>query len=363
MKKILLALVLCIFALAGCQSSNNSNNATDNTKENTTQTAEKSNVTLNIYNWGDYIDPEVLEEFTSKTGIKVNYENFNNNEELLAKIEAGSTEYDVLFPSDYMVGIMKQKNLLQKLDYANIPNSKHIDSRLKGLNYDEKDEYSVPYMWQTVGVVYNKKKITETVDSWNILWNEKYKRKIIMLDSSRDTIGITLKKLGYSLNSKNDKEIKAAKEELIKQKPLVNSYQVDYYKTALIGGEADMSLAWPGDAFYIKSENPDYEYAIPKEGTNVSIDCMVIPTQSKHKKEAEIFINFMNEPEVAAKNAKYIKYSSPNTEAIKLLPEEERNNPHMYPQGELSSLGEIFVDLGNYNEVYDQVWTEIKTAN
>ena len=152
MKKILLALVLCIFALSGCQSSNNSNNATDNTKENTTQTAEKSNVTLNIYNWGDYIDPEVLEEFTSKTGIKVNYENFNNNEELLAKIEAGSTEYDVLFPSDYMVGIMKQKNLLQKLDYANIPNSKHIDSRLKGLNYDEKDEYSVPYMWQTVDV-------------------------------------------------------------------------------------------------------------------------------------------------------------------------------------------------------------------
>lgn len=363
MKKILLALVLCIFALAGCQSSNNSNNATDKTKENTTQTAEKSNVTLNIYNWGDYIDPEVLEEFTSKTGIKVNYENFNNNEELLAKIEAGSTEYDVLFPSDYMVGIMKQKNLLQKLDYANIPNSKHIDSRLKGLNYDEKDEYSVPYMWQTVGVVYNKKKITDPVDSWNILWNEKYKRKIIMLDSSRDTIGITLKKLGYSLNSKNDKEINAAKEELIKQKPLVNSYQVDYYKTALIGGEADMSLAWSGDAFYIKSENPDYEYAIPKEGTNVSIDCMVIPTQSKHKKEAEIFINFMNEPEIAAKNAKYIKYSSPNTEAIKLLPEEERNNPHMYPQGELSSLGEIFVDLGDYNEVYDQVWTEIKTAN
>lgn len=124
-----------------------------------------------------------------------------------------------------------------------------------------------------------------------------------------------------------------------------------------------MSLAWSGDAFYIKSENPDYEYAIPKEGTNVSIDCMVIPTQSKHKKEAEIFINFMNEPEIAAKNAKYIKYSSPNTEAIKLLPEEERNNPHMYPQGELSSLGEIFVDLGDYNEVYDQVWTEIKTAN
>ena len=310
MKKILLALLLCIFALSGCSGTTN-DAKTDNAKEGATQTAEKSNVTLNVYNWGDFIDPEVLEDFTAKTGIKVNYENFNNNEELLAKIEAGSTEYDVLFPSDYMVGIMKQKGLLQKLDFSNIPNYKYIDERLKGLNYDDKNEYAVPYMWQTVGIVYNKEKITEKVDSWDILWNEK----------------------------------------------------VDYYKTALIGGEADMSLAWSGDAFYIKSENPVYEYAIPKEGTNVSIDCMVVPTQSKHKKEAEIFINYMNEPEVAAKNAAYIKYSSPNTEAIKLLPEEERNNPHMYPQGELSSLGEIFVDLGDYNEVYDAVWTEIKTAN
>ena len=362
MKKILLALLLCIFALSGCSGTTN-DAKTDNAKEGATQTAEKSNVTLNVYNWGDFIDPEVLEDFTAKTGIKVNYENFNNNEELLAKIEAGSTEYDVLFPSDYMVGIMKQKGLLQKLDFSNIPNYKYIDERLKGLNYDDKNEYAVPYMWQTVGIVYNKEKITEKVDSWDILWNEKYKRKIIMLDSSRDTIGITLKKLGYSLNSKNDKEINQAKEELIKQKPLGNSYQGDFYKTAISGGAADMSLAWSGDAFYIKSENPVYEYAIPKEGTNVSIDCMVVPTQSKHKKEAEIFINYMNEPEVAAKNAAYIKYSSPNTEAIKLLPEEERNNPHMYPQGELSSLGEIFVDLGDYNEVYDAVWTEIKTAN
>ena len=322
-----------------------------------------SNITLNVYNWGDYIDPEVIEDFTKETGIKVNYENFNNNEELLAKIEAGSTNYDVLFPSDYMVGIMREKGLLQKLDFENIPNYKYIDNRFKKLNYDENDEYAVPYMWQTVGIVYNSKKITDKVDSWNILWDEKYKRNIIMLDSSRDTIGITLKKLGYSLNTKNDEEIEKAKQELIKQKPLVNSYQVDYYKTALIGGEADMSLAWSGDAMYIKSENPDFEYAIPKEGTNVSIDCMVVPTQSKHKKEAEIFINFMNKPEIAAKNAEYIKYSSPNLEAIKLLPEEEQKNEKMYPQGDINALGEIFIDLKDYNEVYDRVWTEIKTAN
>lgn len=350
-------MAVCLLVLTGCGSSDK---ATTQTASN--ESGKSSDVTLNVYNWGDYIDESVLEDFTKEAGIKVNYENFNNNEELLAKIEAGSTNYDVLFPSDYMVGIMKQKGLLQKLNFANIPNEKYIDSRFKSLSYDDKNEYAVPYMWQTVGIVYNKIKITEPVDSWDVLWNEKYKRRIIMLDSSRDTIGITLKKIGYSLNTKNDAELEKAKQELIKQKDLVNSYQVDYYKTALIGGESDMSLAWSGDAMLIKSENPDYEYAIPKEGTNVSIDCMVVPTQSQHKKEAEMFINFMNKPEIAAKNAEYIKYSSPNTEAIKLLPEEVQKNEQMYPQGDINKLGEIFIDLQDYNEVYDRIWTEIKTA-
>lgn len=353
MKKILLSFVILTLFLSGCSSSNNNSN----------ENKEKSDVTLNVYNWGDYIDPEVLDMFEEETGIKVNYENFNNNEELLAKIEAGSTDYDVLFPSDYMVGIMREKGLLQKLDFNNIPNAKYIDERFKGLNYDEKDEYNVPYMWQTVGIVYNAKKINEKVDSWDMLWNENYKRRIIMLDSSRDTIGITLKKLGYSLNTTNKEELEKAKEELIKQKPLVSSYQVDYYKTALIGGEADMSLAWSGDGMYIKSENPDFEYVIPKEGTNISIDCMVIPTQSKNKKEAEMFIDFMNKPEIAAKNAEYIKYSSPNVEARKLLPDEEKNNLQMYPEGSIDEIGEIFIDLKDYNQVYDEIWTQIKTSN
>lgn len=353
MKKILLSFLVLTLFLTACGSSEKSNS----------QSSEKSDIILNVYNWGDYIDPEVITMFEQETGMKVNYENYGNNEELLAKIEAGSTNYDVLFPSDYMVGIMREKGLLQKLDFNNIPNAKYIDERFKNLNYDEKNEYNVPYMWQTVGIVYNSKKVTDDVNSWDLLWNEKYKRKIIMLDSSRDTIGITLKKLGYSLNTTNEDELEKAKQELIKQKQLVNSYQIDYYKTALIGGEADISLAWSGDAMYIKSENPDYEYSIPKEGTNLSVDCMVIPTQSKNKKEAEMFIDFMNKPEIAAKNAEYIKYSSPNVEAIKLLPQEERENKQMYPEGSLDEIGEIFIDLGEYNQVYDKIWTQIKTSN
>ena len=355
MKKLLSVFFALALTLTGCGGGSTA-------PANPTDSAAKD-VTLNVYNWGDYIDPDVLDMFTEETGIKVNYENFNNNEELLAKIEAGSTNYDVLFPSDYMVGIMRDKGLLQELNKDNIPNAKNIDPRFNKLSYDPEDKYSVPYMWQTVGIVYNKEKVTDPVDTWDLLWNEKYARKIIMLDSSRDTIGIALKKLGYSLNTKNDEEIQKAKQLLIEQKPLVNSYHVDYYKTALIGGEADISLAWSGDAMYIKSENPVYEYSIPKEGTNISIDCMVIPTQATHKQEAEKFINFMNEPEIAAKNAEYIKYSSPNLEAIKLLPQEERNNVLMYPQADIDKIGELFVDLGDYNQVYDKTWTEIKTAN
>lgn len=348
--KLILGLTLAIavmIALTGCSGS-------EKTKK----------VTLNVYNWGDYIDESVLDDFTKETGINVSYETFNNNEELLSKIESGATNYDVLFPSDYMVDIMTKKGLLSELDMSKIPNYKYIDERLKGLNYDKDEKYSVPYMWQTVGICYNKEKVDpQKAESWDLLWDKDYAGQIIMLDSPRDTIGTALKKLGYSLNTTDDKQLEEAKKLLIAQKPLLNSYQVDYYKTALIGEEALISLAWSGDGMLIASENPKYAYSIPKEGTNISIDCMVVPTQSEHKEAAMEFINFMNKPEIAARNADYIKYSSPNTEAIKLLPEEVQNNPYIYPKGSIDDIGEIFIDLGDYNKVYDKIWTEIKTAS
>lgn len=318
---------------------------------------------LNVYNWGDYIDESVLEQFEDETGIEVVYETFGNNEELLSKIESATTNYDVLFPSDYMVKIMANKGLLSEIDMTKISNYDQIDPRFKGLSYDPDEKYSIPYMWQTVGIAYNKEEVdAEKVKSWDVLWDDEYKGDIIMLDSPRDSIGTALKKLGYSLNSTNAKELEEAKQLLIDQKSLVNSYQVDYYKTALIGEEALMSLAWSGDAMLIADENPKFSYSIPKEGTNVCLDCMVIPEQSDNKEAAHKFIEFMNRPEIALKNSEYIMYSTPNVETMKLLGDVAKD-PLYYPTGSIDEIGEIFVDLGaEYNQIYDEIWTEVKSA-
>lgn len=345
MKKLVcfLMAVFVVATLAGCQGNSSSDQ-----------------VVLNVYNWGDYIGPDVVHKFEEEYGIKVNYEEFATNEEMLAKIETGGTAYDLIFPSEYMIEAMIQRDLLLELDYNNIPNFKNIGSDFKHLAYDPDQKYSIPYLWGTMGVVYNKTKVTDPVKDWDILWNPKYKGQIIMIDSPRDTIGITLKKLGYSLNTKNIEELEKAKQELVKQKELVKSYEVDTYKTQMIAGEAAMSLAWSGDAMLLIDENPDLAYAVPKSGTNLWFDAMAIPKTSKNKKEAELFINFMLRPDIAAENTDYIKYSTPNVEAIKLLPEEMRENEYMYPKVPLNELGEVFVDMGEFTTEYDRVWTEIK---
>ncbi|WP_110942953.1 ABC transporter substrate-binding protein [Inediibacterium massiliense] len=316
--------------------------------------------TLNVYNWGDYIDPSVLEDFEKEYGIKVNYDTFANNEEMLAKIQQGGNDYDVIFPSEYMIETMIKENLLQKLDYKNLPNFKNIGEQFKNLPYDPNNKYSVPYFWGSMGIIYNTKKVSEPVDSWDILWNEKYKGNIFMLDSVRDTVGITLKKLGYSLNTKNIDELEKAKEELIKQKPLVKAYEVDNYKSMMIAGEGAMALTWSGDAMLLIDENKDLAYAIPKEGTNLWFDTMAVPVTSKHKKEAELFIDYMMRPEVAAKCAGYVKYATANVKALEHLPKEEVENELAYPKGNIFEKGEVFIDLGDFTREYDRIWTEIK---
>lgn len=315
---------------------------------------------LNVYNWGDYIDPVVLEDFEKEYGIKINYENFATNEEMLAKIQAGGTDYDVIFPSEYMVEAMIKEGLLQELDFNNLPNYQNIGEQFKNLAYDPDNKYSVPYFWGTMGIVYNTKKVEEGIDSWNALWDEKYKGDIVMIDSVRDTVGITLKKLGYSLNTRDINELEAAKEELIKQKPLVKAYEVDAYKDMMISGEAAMALAWSGDAMLLIEENPDLAYVIPKEGTNLWFDTMAVPTTSKHKREAELFIDYMMRPDVAAKCAEYVMYATANVEAMKLLPPEMIEDELAYPKGNIFEKGEVFVDLGEFTTEYDRIWTEIK---
>ncbi|MBU5440061.1 spermidine/putrescine ABC transporter substrate-binding protein [Tissierella sp. MSJ-40] len=315
--------------------------------------------TINVYNWGDYIDTSIIKDFEEEYNIKVNYSTFATNEDMYVKLKQGGTSYDVLFPSDYMIERMISEDMLVKLDKNNISNIKNVEEKFLGLDFDPNDEYSVPYMWGTVGIIYNKKMVDDKVDSWDILWNEKYKNQIIMLYSQRDSIAVALKKLGYSMNTRDIKELEEAKQELINQKPLVYAYLGDEVKDVMIGGEAALAVVWSGDAVAMIRENPDLEYAIPKEGTNLWFDNMVIPKSTKNKEVAEKFINFMCRPDIAAKNADYIGYSTPIPEAVKLLPEDIRNSKVAYPENEKIENTEIFKDPKDIIQVYDKIWTDV----
>lgn len=317
--------------------------------------------TLSVYNFGEYIDTAVLDEFEREHGVDVIYETYSTNEEMLAKLKAGGNKYDVIFPSAYMLEVLIAEGMLSPLDHSKLPGYKNIDPMFKGLSCDPDDKYSVPYFWGTVGILYNSQLVDEPVDSWWALHNLKYFGKVIMFDSMRDTIGLTLKMLGYSMNSVNPKEIDQAKDALIRQKPMVRSYEIDAYKDSLLSADAVMSMAWSGDAFMIISERPEFRYVIPKEGTGVWVDYMAIPANARNKDMAHKFIDFLLKPEIGLKNVEAVGYSTPNSAVKELLPEEIRNNKAAYPEGNVFEGSEFGKDLGEYTELYDQAWTEIKS--
>ncbi len=327
-----------------------------------------SGVTLNVYNWGEYISTgedgsmNVNAEFTKETGIKVNYTTFEDNESLYSKMAGGGANYDVIFPSDYMVSKMIREKMLAKLDFSNIPNYKYIDKTYRGAVYDPKDEYSVPYTWGVIGIFYNKKYVTEKVDSWKILWNKKYSGKILMFDNPRDSFGIAQKILGYSYNSTNSEEWNASAKLLEQQKPLVQAYVMDQIFDKMSSGEAWLAPYYAGDAATLVSENKDIGFAIPtKEGTNFFVDGMCVPAATKHKKEAEEYINFLCRPDVAAANMETVGYSTPETEAKKLLPEETQNNPIIYPPQSIIKNSETYVDLPEDISLQeDSLWAQVK---
>lgn len=320
-----------------------------------------ANEAVYVYNWGDYIDESILKDFEKETGIKVIYETFATNEEMYQKIAKGGGKYDVIMPSDYMISKMITEGLLEELDYNNVPNFANIDEKFLGKDFDPNNAYSVPYMWGTLGIMYNKTMVDGTIDSWEAMWDSKYKDKILMVDSQRDAIAVALDKLNYSINSTNPEELEAAKQELIKQKPLVLSYVGDEGKDMMINNEAAMMVAWSGDAMYMKGMNEDLEYVVPKEGSNLWFDNVCIPKGSVNKEAAEKFINYLCKPEVALKNVEYIGYSTPNKETFKILSDEIKNDPTAYPSDEVVNKGEVFIDLGDFLVDYDKAWTEIKS--
>ncbi|MDD2431610.1 MAG: spermidine/putrescine ABC transporter substrate-binding protein [Firmicutes bacterium] len=321
---------------------------------------KKDRPTLYVYNWGDYIDESILGEFEKETGIKVVYDTFATNEDMYVKIKSGGSSYDVIFPSDYMVTRMLEEDMLEKIDLSQIPNHKYLEENLMGTEYDPKNEYTLPYMWGTMGILYNTTMVDEVVDSWDILWDPKYTKEILMLDSQRDSIGAALLKLGYSINTLNLQELAEAADLLKKQKPLVLAYVVDEGKDKMVAGEAALALTWSGEAAYARSENPDLAYAIPKEGTNIWFDVMAIPKGANNIEGALKFMDFLNRPEIALRNAEYTGYATPNSAAKAMLPEEIRNDRGSYPEEQDLVNTEVFVNLGSTLRDYDRIWTEVK---
>ncbi|MEA4823782.1 MAG: spermidine/putrescine ABC transporter substrate-binding protein [Clostridiaceae bacterium] len=321
---------------------------------------EPAQTTLYVYNWGDYIGEGVIELFEQETGIKVVYDMYEQNEDMYTKITSGgSSSYDVIFPSDYIIEKLIREDLLAEINYDNVPNFELIDSKYKNLDFDPGNRYSVPYMWGTLGIVYDTTRVSEPVTSWSALWDPQYAREILMWDSMRDSIGLTLKYLGYSMNSTTDAELDAAKAKLIEQKPLVLSYAGDQMKDQMIAGEAIMAVMYSGDAATIMEKNENLAYTVPEEGSNIWFDNMCILKSSKNKDAAEKFINFMCRTDVAEMNRAYINYSTPQKEVYAALPEEIKSDPVQYPSDDIYEKCEVYVDLLEYTKVYDAIWTQI----
>ena len=318
-----------------------------------------------VYNWGEYIDPEVIDMFEEETGITVVYEEFETNESMYPKVQAGAVSYDIVCPSDYMIQRMIENDLLAEINFDNIPNLKYIGEQYmeQSKSFDPENQYSVPYCWGTVGILYNKTMVDEPIDSWSILWNEKYADQILMQNSVRDAFGIALKYCGYSLNSTDLDELEEAKSLLLEQKPLVQAYVVDQVRDKMISGEAAIGVIYSGEAIYTQSENPDLEYVIPKEGSNVWIDSWVIPKNAKNKENAEAFINFLCRPDIAKMNFDYITYSTPNTAARDLIEDDAiRNSTIAFPDSSELERCETYKYLGTkFDEIYNELWREIKS--
>lgn len=331
-------------------------------KENDVMNGEK----LVVYNWGEYIDPEVLTMFEEETGIDIVYEEFETNEILYPKISSGAIAYDVICPSDYMIQRMIENDLLSEINFDNIPNLKNIGKQYleQSRQFDPENKYSVPYCWGTVGILYNKMMVDELVDSWSILWDPKYKDNILMQDSVRDAFGVTLKYLGYSLNSTDLDELTEAKNLLIEQKPLVQAYVIDQVRDKMIGNEAALGVIYSGEAIYTQKENPNLEYVIPKEGSNIWIDSWVIPKNAEHKENAEKFINFLCRPDIALMNFEYITYSMPNEAARELIEDESiRNSEIAFPDLSKYDNLETFQYLGTEaDQVYGDLWNKVKSS-
>lgn len=339
--------IILVLVISSCSAGSSDNN---------TMTNE-----LNFYNWSYYIADETIPNFEQEFGVRVKYDNFSNNSEILAKFQLGASGYDLVVPSDYMVDIMIKLDLLEPLTKENIPNLDNLADNFKNLPFDPGNVYSIPYQWGTTGIGINTKYVKDFEESWNLLWDERYKGRISVLDDMRSGIVPALKLLGYSVNTTNEAELDAAKELMFKQKELVRTYSSETYMDLLKSGDIWIAQGWSGDIYQVTKENPDVVFIIPSEGSYIWVDNLVIPKGAKNKRTAEAFIDYLLRPEVSSEISNYTGYSSPNRAALPFILEEFTSNPAMYPDSTTLSRLEYMTDVGNATSIYNRVWNAIKS--
>lgn len=322
-----------------------------------------------VYNYGDYVDPDVVDMFEEETGIKVIYDTFDTNEEMYPIISSSSVKYDVVGAGDYMVEKMIQNDLLSEINHDNVPNFKYVSEMCLEFaeGYDPGNVYSMPYTWGTVGILYNSRNIPDgEITLWSDLWKDKYYDDIMMMDSLRDGFMIPLKILGCSCNTSNEDEISKAADKLIEQKELVYKYATDAIRDLLLNESANIGVIYSGEAIYCQEDDEDMHYVLPEEGSNIWFDTWTIPKVAENKENAEKWINFMYRPDIALKTYEYLHYGTPNVEAEKMIAElypEDFENPALFPDESLIAKCETYHYLGKETDaMYNKYWKKFKAS-
>ena len=329
-------------------------------------TATKS-TELNLYAWSEYVPQTLLDNFTTQTGIKVNYDTYSSNEELQAKLQAGASGYDVIIPSDYMISILNKQGLLEKIDMAQIPNFKNIDERLKNQEYDPGNQYTVPYQWGTSCLVVDTSKVTRPITKWADLWDPAFAGKVVLLDDEREVIGMVLEVLGYDKNSTDPAQLEEAKVKLSELMPSVKLFDSDNPKQALLAGEVWLGQTWNGEASIAHGENEAIQYVFPEEGCTIWIDNLAVPKSAAHLDAAHTFLNFVLDGKNSVLITKEFPYSNPNTAALEELKIEDAAMYDSYmgfsatnPSTEDLQKTAAIKDIGEATSLWDRIWTEVK---
>ncbi len=320
--------------------------------------------TLVLYNWSEYLPKQVLRQFTKETGIPVRYSTYDSNEAMYAKVKTvKGVGYDLLVPSTYYVDRMRREGLLQKIDKAKLSNFGHLNPRLLNQSYDPNNDYSIPYLWGTTGIGYNADKIPAgRLTSWVNLWEPAYKNKLLLLNDMREVFSMGLRTLGYSINTTDENQIRAAYEKLTELMPNVRVFDSESPKTKFLAGEVVAGMLWNGEVFQASQENPNIRYVYPKEGATLWVDSLVISAGAQNVDAAHQFIDFVLRPEIAKQINEEVGYSSPNLAAIQLLPEKMRNNRAIYPTDEDLQNAEFQTDVGEALSIYDRYWQRLKAG-